>query len=251
MNPTAKPVLIFFLSFVALWFSARIGAFLRKRRSLLKDDERQDFGLVLAATLTLLGLLIGFAFSMAVNRYDLRKTCEEAEANAIGTEYLRADLLPPAEAAKVRDLLREYIRQRILFYTAPKAQQPRVNADTADLQNQLWAAVRPVAVAQPNPVNALVISGMNDTLNSQSYTQAAWWNRIPIEAWALMAAIAFCCNILIGYSVKTTVWGVFLILPTAVSISFLLIADIDSPRGGAIRVIPQNLVNLSQSLPGQ
>ena len=67
----------------------------------LTDDVRGDFGIIEAATLTLLSLLIGFSFSMAVDRYNLRKNYEEAEANAIGTEYLRIGLLPAAEVAKV------------------------------------------------------------------------------------------------------------------------------------------------------
>jgi hypothetical protein len=252
MHLAKIPVLVLILSFVVLWFAARIGAFIRTRTRPLKEEERQDFYLVLAATLTLLGLLIGFTFSMAVNRYDLRKNYEEAEANAIGTEFARTDYLPPADAAKVRSLLKLYIDARILFYTTrDPAELAKVNADTANLQNQLLAAIRPAALAQPNPVTALVVSGMNDALNSQSYTQAAWWNRIPVEAWWLMIAIAVSCNILIGYGVKSTVRGVFLILPIAVSISFLLISDIDSPRGGAIRVKPQNLMALSQSLQGQ
>ena len=89
------PVLFSLLLLVVLWLSARIGTFLRGRRP-LKDDEREDFGVVQTATLTLLGLIIGFSFSMAVGRYDLRKNYEEAEANAIGTEYFRAGLLPAA-----------------------------------------------------------------------------------------------------------------------------------------------------------
>jgi hypothetical protein len=76
---------------------------------------RDDFGLILAATLTLLALIIGFSFSMATARYDQRKNYEEQEANAIGTEYVRADLLSPVEAAKVRSLLGSYLDQRVLF----------------------------------------------------------------------------------------------------------------------------------------
>jgi hypothetical protein len=91
---------------------------------------------------------------------------------------------------------------------------------------------------------------MNDVLNSQGYTQAAWWNRIPIAAWGLVSLIAVCCNLLIGYGAHRTSNLLFTILPLAVSISFFLIADIDSPRGGLIRVWPQNLVSLSQSLKG-
>lgn len=70
---------------------------------------------------------------------------------------------------------------------------------------------------------------MNDVLNSQGYTQAAWWNRIPVTAWVLLATIAIGCNLLIGYGAHRTNKLLFLVLPLAVSISFFLIADIDSP----------------------
>jgi hypothetical protein len=89
---------------------------------------------------------------------------------------------------------------------------------------------------------------MNDVLNSQGYTQAAWWNRIPLAAWGLMMSIALCSNLLIGYGARHRDQRIFLILPLAVSISLFLISDLDSPRGGAIRVVPQNLLSLSQSL---
>jgi hypothetical protein len=119
------------------------------------------------------------------------------------------------------------------------------------LQNQLWAAVSGPASAQPTPVRALAVSGMNDVINSQGYTQAAWWNRIPHAAWSLMAFIAIFCNLLFGYGAHRKDPRVFIVLPIVVSISFLLIADIDSPRGGLIHVNPQNLESLRTSLNGQ
>jgi hypothetical protein len=246
------PAIIFALSFLVLWFSGRIGTSFRNSRKHKSDDAANaGSGLVLASTLTLLGLIIGFTFSMATSRYEQRKNYEEAEANAIGTEYLRADLLSAADAQRLRALLATYTNQRILFYTAREGQQlRRVNADTAQLQNELWSTVAGAVGSQPTPLAALVASGMNDVLNSQGYTQAAWWNRIPVSAWALMITIAICCNLLIGYSVARTREEsvVFLVMTVVVSISFFLIADIDSPRGGVIRVQPQNLVSLSRSL---
>jgi hypothetical protein len=243
------PRLVFALSLVVLWLSAELGNFIGRRLRPLRDDEREDFGVVQTAILTLLGLLIGFTFSMAVSRYDQRKNYEETEANAIGTEYVRADLLPVADAVRARDLLRNYLDQRVLFYTARDERElGRINDSTAQLQTKLWSTVQTPAVASPTQVVALAVSGMNDVLNSQGYTQAAWWNRIPIAAWGLMAAIAICCNLLLGYGACRKGAGLFLVLPLAVSISFFLIADIDSPRRGLIRVQPQNLISLSQSL---
>src|ERR1022692_4980029 len=120
--------------------------------------EREDFNIVEAATLTLLGLIIGFSFSMATTRYDLRKNYEEAEANAIGTEYVRAGLLPAADAAGVRGQLEKYLELRLLFYrTRNQRELQQINADTGRLQTAVWSAVQVPAVAHPTPVIALAV----------------------------------------------------------------------------------------------
>jgi hypothetical protein len=249
-NILRSPFVVFAISFVALWLSARIGAALRKPEA-LAEEARRDLDVTVTATLTLLGLIIGFSFSMAVSRYDQRKMYEEEEANAIGTEYLRADLLGAAEGARVRTLLRDYIAQRILFYTTPDEYTlQRIGARTGQLGTELWAAAQVPPAVQATPVVALAVSGMNDVLNSQGYTQAAWWNRIPAAAWGLMAAIAICSNLLVGYGARRARTGLLqlLVLPLILSIAFFLIADIDSPRQGLIRLRPQNLTSLAQSL---
>jgi len=244
------PLLVFALSFFTLCLSVVIGALLRRGRK-LEGNTHDNYAVILAAALTLLALIIGFSFSMATNRYDQRKNYEEEEANAIGTEYVRADLLPAAKAERMRVLLRKYTDQRILFYEARDTKQlAQINAYTAQLQAELWSVVVESAELRPAPIIALVASGMNDVLNSQGYTQAAWWNRIPIAAWLLMASIAICCSLLVGYDIRDMKAGRILIpiLPLIVSISFFLIADIDSPRAGAIRVNPQNIISLAESL---
>lgn len=241
------PLLLFVTFFLLFWLSAWIGLKLRKDHM----DEPEGFSVVLGAVLTLLGLIIGFTFSMAIGRYDQRKNYEEEEANAIGTEYVRADLLPAASAGNVRSLLGKYLDQRILFYgTRDERELAHINGTTAHLQNELWSAVQAPASAQPSPVLALAVSGMNDVLNSQGYTQAAWWNRIPLEGWGLMAFIGICANVLLGYGSRRaqTKKALLLVLPLMLSVSFFLIADIDSPRRGLILVRPQNLMSLSQSL---
>jgi hypothetical protein len=117
MNQIVRyPLLVLALGLVTLWLSAKIGASFRKRRSNPEETEREDFSVVLAGTMTLLALIIGFSFSMASSRYDQRKNLEELEANAISTEYVRADFLPASDAARVRTLLRSYLDQRIIFY---------------------------------------------------------------------------------------------------------------------------------------
>jgi len=248
-NPFDRPALVLLVSLLSFWSSAWLGARVRAWRKSPDEESGEDFSLIVGGTLTLLGLIIGFTFSMAVGRYDQRKNYEEQEANAIGTEYARADLLPAGDAAKVRALLRSYLDQRILYYVTRDAQQLRqADKQTARLQSEMWSAVSTPALAQPTPVAALAVSGMNDVLNTQGYTQAAWWNRIPVGAWVLMIAIAIFANLLVGYSAKKRSALFLLILPVGLSITLFLIADIDSPRSGVIHVHPQNLESTSESL---
>ncbi len=246
------PVILAVLSLLAMWLAGRIGCYIREKRVASRGVPSSDFNIALTATLTLLGLIIGFSFSLAMSRYDQRRNYEEAEANAIGTEYLRVDVLPAADAAKIKNLLEHYTDLRISYYRSrPGSALKQIDAETAQLQGQLWRAVEVPASAQPTPVSALTIAGMNDVLNSQGYTQAAWWYRIPREAWVLMVLIAIYANLLMGFGAQgPRTNSLLLVLPFLVSISFLLIADIDSPRGGLLRVHPVNLISLSESFHG-
>src|SRR5262249_47617192 len=113
-----NPFAVFAIALIAQWAAAFLGDVLRRRLRPLKKDERDDFDTVLTATLTLLALIIGFSFSMAVTRYDQRKNYEAAEANAIGTAYLRSDLLPADTGASVRQFLKLYVQQRVNFFNS-------------------------------------------------------------------------------------------------------------------------------------
>ena len=245
------PLLISGAVFIGLWLASLVGSWLHRHNPSAEGELHEDLGILLGATLTLLALIIGFSVSMASNRYDQRKNLEEAEANAIGTEILRADLLSPADAASVRSLLGAYLDQRILFYiNQDETRQAQIDQSTSQLQTSLWDAVRGPATARPTPVTALVLAGMNDVINSQGYTQAAFWNRIPRPVWWLMAAIALCSSVLFGFRSRDgkAARKLSLVLPLVVSIAFLLIADIDAPRHGLIHVSAQNLENLAKSL---
>jgi len=232
---------------LAVWFGNAILSCYRT-----KDTETsEDLGIIQTATLTLLALIIGFTFSMAIDRHDQRELLEESEANAIATEYLRADLLPLKLAADTQDLLKQYLDQRILFYTRKSHEQVQeINQKTDAIQQTLWNGILPIARMNQSPTIALVVAGMNDVFNSQGYVQAAWWNRIPNTAWALMTAIAICANLLVGFGARNFKKNIalFMIFPFVIAVSFFLIADIDSPRGGVIRIEARNLITLKNAL---
>jgi hypothetical protein len=251
INILDYPPVLFLATLCLMVFSVWLGGVGIRRVRTPNPAFRDDFTLILSGTLTLLALIIGFTVSMATIRYDQRKNLEEEEANAIGTEFVRADLLPAADAAMIRTLLREYYDQRILFYTVRDTRQiMENNARTAELQKELWSAASTPAATDLRPAAALVVSGMNDVLNSQGYAQAAAWNRIPAAVWLLMVMIAVFCHLLIGLGARDAraERALLVIMPLITAMSFLLIADIDSPRGGVIRIYPDNLSAISESL---
>jgi hypothetical protein len=245
------PLILFVFTFVLLWLSIGAGSLIRLRAHQIPENLREDYRVVLGSTLTLLGLIIGFTYSMASTRYDLRKSLEAKEANAIGTEYSRLDFLPEEEATSARELLRQYTDLRVQFY-AVRSQETisTINTKTDEVGKQMWKLVSQGASANPSALSQLAATGMNEVLDSRDFTQAARWNRIPAAAWALMFVIAMLANMLLGYGAHGRAVVLSTIMPLIVAISFLLIADIDSPVGGIIRVHPDNLSATADSLRG-
>lgn len=246
---TDYPVLLALAALAAMSAASLLGLWVRRRRG--GEGPGEDFGVVSAATLTLLALLIGFTFSMASERYGQRKTLEEEEANAIGTEYLRVELMPAPLAAEAQAGLKAYLHERILYFTtADRGPRKAADARADALEKALWTDVKSAAAAAPTPVMATVTTGMNDVFNARGYSEAAFRNRIPPAAWLLTIVIAVYANALLGYGAKDAgAWrSLALLLPLAVAASILLICDIDAPRRGLIKVAPQNLESLAASL---
>jgi hypothetical protein len=245
------PAILFVVLLVAFAGAIAFGALALRRASALQSEEREDFNIAQTTTLTLLALLIGFNLSMAVNRYDQRKNLEENEANAIGTEYARADVVAASISAQIKAELVHYTQLRLAHFETREAQAlARIEQDTGKSQAELWRLATQVAKDQPTPIGAAVMTGMNDVLNSQDYSEAALVNRIPLGAWALMILIGLFACVVHGYGAKSNVRRAMfiIVLPVTVALSLALISDIDSPRGGIIHIQPQNLSRLLNSL---
>jgi len=240
------PAVLALLSAVVMSGSVWIGLLLRQRFP--PDPDSTDYrSLYVGSTIGLLSLLIGFTLSMSVARYDLRKTYEAEEANAIGTEYSRIDLLNANDQKDLRELMAKYLDARIQYYRLGQSDDlERLAAKTTDLQDALWARVARPGATHPNAITSLVVSGMNEVLDDQGYTESAWRNRLPRETWVLMLVIALVSCVLLGITAPKSISraSVLSIMPGVIAISFFLIADIDSPRSGILRIDPQNLIDL-------
>jgi len=135
------PAILFVVLLLFMGVATAIGALLLRRIWPIAKENRDDFNIIQGATLTLLALLIGFTLSMAVGRYDQRKNLEEEEANAIGTEYLRVELMA-ADAPAIKRLLGQYLEQRILYYqTRDRAKVQEIENKTARVEAEMWRLV--------------------------------------------------------------------------------------------------------------
>lgn len=245
------PTPAFIFTLVVLTVAAWLGATRFEKLHAEADAAREEFRVIQAATLTLLGLIISFTFSMALHRYEERKSFESAEANAIATAYMRAELLPAADAARVQSLLGSYLEQRLTYYqTRSLMTLAEANLATAKIEHLLWQAVIRPARENPNSVTALAVASINDVVRTQGDTQASWHNRIPLTAWMMMGSIAFFSMLLVGIGVERPKRfpRILAALPLIIAIAFFLIADVESPRLGIIRVVPDSLLELALSL---
>lgn len=240
---------MFFLSVVGLlWLGTVVGGRLRRHRERTLSEESSTFKTLESAVLALLGLLLGFTFSMGVSRYDQRKNLEIAEANDIHDVWLRSATLPGAEREALQTLLLRYIPVRLEFLDAGTSRN-RINASlsqTTDLQQQIWQASSAYAGAHGDPVSAQLLTDVTAMVNITESRTAAFENRIPVVAWGMLLFISFMASILVGVGIASHSQFLRIILPIVVASALSLTLDLDSPRSGIIRVHQHSLERVQQ-----
>lgn len=243
-----NPILPFLLGLALMSGTAWLGV-LRKRRQ--GDDVRANSLAVLqGAALTLFGLILGFSFSVAISRYDKRVDLAVEEANSMGTVWLRAATLPAPLDGESRALLRQYVAARLELRSAgtDRASVEENEKRASELQRQLWALAVPAASSRPDPVLALYLASLNEMFDLQTLRREAKAERLPPPVWLLLFLLGAFAHLLLGASVsRREIWLLYL-LPLVIAASFFLLADIDSPRSGLIRVEPSALPSLYQEM---
>jgi hypothetical protein len=250
------PVTLFFVLFAALLAMVHLGHQLALFRSTDASEERHaQIVATRDATSLLLSLLMGFTLAMALPNYDLRKRLIIDEANAIGTTALRAQMLPEPARSKVLGLLREYVEARIAFAKAGRNERDfQVSqAHTKQLQNEMWQQSVAIAQDKATPITAIFIQTLNDSIDLSEKRLAALETRIPLAIWLMLVFMSVLACLLTGYSMRQRFVLVMLISPLMIAVVLALIADLDSPRTGLIRVGQQSLERLQtdvQAAPG-
>ncbi|UNK21932.1 hypothetical protein [Yersinia intermedia] len=237
-------IFLFLSFFVLLASSAYIGKFVFKKRhneSAIVDDETK---VILGATLSLLGLLLGFILSISISGYNTRQQSQEVETIAIGNAYQRSELLSVNDQGKAKDILKQYLEARIQFFkSGVKDNDNQWRELSLDKQTQLWNIASLDAISNPNPVTVSVLSAYSDLYTSQQKTMASWRYQIPVAAWILLIFFSVSSNILIGYNIRGLHGSnmLMLVLPFLTTLALFMIAEIDIPGEGIIHVTPDDL----------
>jgi hypothetical protein len=207
-------------------------------------------GEMVASTLGLLAFILAFTFGLAASRFDVKRQLLVDEANAVGTTYLRAEMLPEGRD-EIRALLREYVDVRIKAIQPDKLEEGIRRSE--ELQKRLWELTVPIAMKNPNSIIVgLFVQALNDVIDLHTKRlTAAVRNRIPFAIWAALYGISVFSFAAMGYhSGLTGTTRSFVIIAVAFTFSvvIVLIADLDRSQEGTLRVSHQALVDLQRSM---
>jgi hypothetical protein len=258
MNPVlATPVLALglLLGLVAcLEAGYRLG---RKAFAAHPERSHEGIGAIEAALFALFGLLLGFSFAGATSRLDTRREQIVEEANAIGTSYLRLDLLASGEQGEMRRLFKEYLDARLAMYALlpDMAAADLERARGEGLQKEIWA--RAVQSSQADPAGAagrLLLPALNDMMDLTTERTIALHTRLPGLILWLLISLALMSGLLAGYAMAKRhrrSWLHALVYAGFVAATIYAVLDLDNPRSGLIRLdaADRALVALRESIP--
>lgn len=240
-------------SFIAIFALSEAGFQLGLRRETTFDGKDPSW-LLEGTAFSLLALLVGFSFSMALGRYDSRRVTFLREANAIATTFIRAELLDAKTAAVVRYDLRAYVEERLDFALADAAPRQRLAADrdSETLQRKMWAlAMRAAARDAHSTMVPLFVSALNDTINLSIEERTVLTNHIPdvVILWLLVIALIAAGMMGYGYGKEKRRAAIFqAVFAAMIALVFGLILDLDRPQRGIIRVDLASMQRVQQMM---
>jgi len=239
--------------FVLILGSTALGVFLGRRVRHLSDRLKEPFGILQAALLGVVGLILAFGLSLAVTRYEDRRANVVAEANAIGTTFLRAQTLAEPVRSRSLDLLTEYTRSavRLSDHVPGSADARAAAAQEEEIQRELWRLAGEALDERPrDSAPRLYVETLNEMIDDEAVRVAALGNRVPTPVLVLqLLGSAFALGVLGAY-LAIMGRGVPVVFLAAVLVAFLLLvtADLDRPTRGMIRVPDTTLVNQLESM---
>jgi hypothetical protein len=238
---------VFVFSLLLVLASVEVGYRLGRRRHARAQDEKEGpVGAIVGSALGLLAFLLGFTYSFAGGRMDARRVALLEEANAVGTTYLRADMLPEPHRAEVRALLREYVDVR-LAVVKTKDLATGI-ARTNEIQQALWSHAVAVGRASPeSEIFSLFIDSLNQTIDAHARRAQAVRTRVSVAVGGVLFGLA-----LLGFSAQGYHNGLaetqrspaIVTLAIAFSMVIWLVANLDRPTEGVVQLSQQPMIDV-------
>ena len=242
---------ILMITLLSMEVGLRVGQ--RRRRRLAGEEEIQA-GPLVAASLSLLAFMLAMVFSSVQSRFHETKQVALDEANAIGTAYLRADLLPAADRAEVRQLLSDYVTLRIEAVEAGTAQQVQQAIDRSEeLQSVMWSTAATYADQHPTPVSALFVQAVNEVIDlHETRITVGIHYRLPGIIWTVLFGLTILALAMGGYasalSSRRRLIAISLSAALAFSVVLLLVMALDRPHQHLSTTTQAAMLDLQESI---
>ena len=213
-------------------------------------EKESPVGGMVGGTLGLLAFMLAFTFGLAGSRFEDRRQVLLSEANAIGTTYLRAAMLPEPMRTETQDLLREYVDVRLEAIQPGKLDQALAKSE--ELHQMLWSQAVAVTGKDRSPITGLFIASLNEVIDLHAKrVMAGLRSRVPGVIWIVLYVLAILAMIMMGYHSglahsRRSIAVVALVI--GFSSVLYLIADLDRPGQGSLRVSQQTMIDLRQSM---
>ena len=224
----------------------------RRGRARADEGERSETSTLQGGMLALLGLLLGFTFAAASQRFDARKQLVLDEANAIGTAYLRATAVPGGE--EVAELLRRYVDVRLEGAASRNPEDfRRAVGESERLHDAMWSRVAALARANPDPLRTLLLVAVNEVIDLHEKRLTAMRNHVPTIILVLLLVVSVLTMASLGHAAgasggRSGMLSTALTFAMLVTVVIMVVVDLDRPERGLIRVSQQSLQTLRDGL---
>ena len=216
-----------------------------------EKESDSTISAIVASELGLLAFMLAFSFGIVSSRFDLRRMTLLDEANAIDTAYLRAAMLPAAQGAPIRDLLRDYVDVRIQLATDMPIDQALHRSE--EIQRQLWTKAVAAAKYDAHSLpTQLFIQSLNEVIGLHAVrVMARLRNRMPVAVWVVLFGVGFLSFFTLGYQAgltKASRSPATLVMALTFVAVIWLVADLDRPGEGFLNVGQEPLIDVRRMM---
>ena len=245
--PPVLAVLLLLVLAIGLELGYRVGARLRIQED---PNRKEQMGTTRDGLFLLVSLVLGFTLAIAATRFADRRSLLIVEAVSVGTTYLRASTLPQPYRGHSQSLFREYVDNRLELDRAAHddARFAEASNRSKHIQQELWRDAAAVAQSDRTAITAAYINSLNEMIDLHEKRVAAFENRIPPPIWLMIAAVSVIAVFSRGMTLAAHFLFTVVLIPLTIAIVVGLIADLDAPSTGLIRLDQRAMQRLHADL---